>query len=84
MDGRRIRPLFRPPHPRRNRYIPSSSAEIHPLRFRLKLTPRPKTALCSFLLPLRIRPASLGSDSVKGGAAVLAPQNQAFTRSVSG
>nr|DAR99094.1 MAG TPA: hypothetical protein [Caudoviricetes sp.] len=24
MDGRRIRPLFLPPHPRRNRYIPSS------------------------------------------------------------
>ena len=24
MDGRRIRPLFLPPHPRRNQYTPSS------------------------------------------------------------
>ena len=27
MDGRRIRPLFLPPHPRRNRYTPSSSLQ---------------------------------------------------------
>ena len=25
MDARRIRPLSQPPHPRRNRYIPTSS-----------------------------------------------------------
>ena len=27
MDGRRIRPLFLPPHPRRNRYTPASSLQ---------------------------------------------------------
>ena len=35
MDARRIRPLFLPPHPRRNQYIPSSN-QIHEVQLSRK------------------------------------------------
>ena len=34
MDARRIRPLFLPPHPRRNQYIPVRQKKVAAFRFR--------------------------------------------------
>ena len=54
MDARRIRPLFLPPHPRRNQYIPSSE-ETRSIPFpRFAQAPR-KLHIRSFLLPLKIK-----------------------------
>ena len=55
MDARRIRPLFLPPHPRRNQYIPASSEETRFISFpRFAKVPR-KLHIRSFLLPLKIK-----------------------------
>ena len=64
MDARRIRPLFLPPRPRRNRYTPSSDEACSvPLPGFAKV-PR-KLHIRSLRLPLELRPASLGFKFVK-------------------
>ena len=61
MDAGRIRPLFLPPHPRRNRYTPASDeADSIPLP-RFPKEPR-KLHIHRLRLPFQLRPASLGSE----------------------
>ena len=75
MDVRRIRPLFLPPHPRRNQYIPSSE-ETRSIPFS-RLFRRPqKRHIRSFLLPLKIGPALPGSDFVKNNGSVRMPKTK--------
>ncbi len=55
MDARRIRPLFLPPHPRRNQYIPLGQVSARGA----------KTTTGESILPSKIEPASLGFDFEK-------------------
>ena len=65
MDAGRIRPLFLPPHPRRNRYTPASSEEACSIPLpRFSKVPG-KLHIRNLPLPLKIEPASLGFDFVK-------------------
>ena len=58
MDGRRIRPLFLPPYPRRNRYIPSSKETRSIPLLRFAKEPQ-KLHIRSSLFPLRTKARGL-------------------------